>query len=87
MDVILVTKWKVGVYTRVSRNSEYYESDSIDNQLSLIRHYCINNNLNIIETYVDDGYTGTNFNRPGFCKMLNDAREGIINLYYCKRFI
>ena len=72
-------KQRVGIYTRVSRDSEYSESDSIDNQLSLIRRYCINNKLDVTETYIDDGYSGINFNRPGFCKMLNDAREGIIN--------
>ena len=77
-------EWKVGVYTRVSRDSEYSESNSIDNQLSLIRRYCINNKLDIFETYIDDGYSGTNFNRPGFCKMLNDAREGIINCIIVK---
>ena len=34
-------KWRVGAYTRVSRDSEYSESNSIDNQLSLIRRWCI----------------------------------------------
>ena len=68
-------KWKVGIYARVSRDSEYSDTDSIDNQLSLVRSYCINNNLDIVETYVDDGYSGTNFYRPGFAKMLNDSRE------------
>ena len=77
-------KWRVGAYTRGSRDSEYSESNSIDNQLLLIRRYCINNKLDIVETYIDDGYSGTNFNRPGFCKMLNDAREGIINCIIVK---
>ena len=72
-------KWKIGIYARVSRDSEYSDTDSIDNQLSLVRSYCINNNLDIVETYIDDGCSGTNFYRPVFCKMLNDAREGIIN--------
>ena len=53
-------KWRVGVYTRVFRDSEYSESNSIDNQLSLIRRYCVTNNLDIVETYIDDGYSGTN---------------------------
>ena len=77
-------KWRVGAYTRVSRDSEYSESYSIDNQLSFINRYCIKNNLEIVETYIDDGYSGTNFNRPGFCKMLKDAREGIINCVIVK---
>ena len=77
-------KWRVGAYTRVSRDSEYSESYSIDNQLSFINRYCIKNNLEIVETYIDDGYSGTNFNRPGFCKMLKDSREGIINCVIVK---
>lgn len=77
-------KWRVGVYTRVSRDSEYSESNSIDNQLSIIKRYCITNNLDIVKMYIDDGYSGTNFNRPDFCKMLNDAREGIINCIIVK---
>lgn len=72
-------KWKVGIYARISRDSEYSESDSIDNQLSLVQRYCINNKLDIVDIYIDDGYSGTNFYRPGFRKMLNDVREGIIN--------
>lgn len=77
-------KWKVGIYARVSRDSEYSESDSIDNHLSLVRRYCINNNFDIVETYIYDGYSGTNFYRPGFCKMLNDVRDGIINCIIVK---
>ena len=77
-------KWRVGAYTRVSRDSEYSESYSIDNQLSFISRYCIKNNLEIVETYIDDGYSGTNFNRPGFCQMLKDAREGKINCIIVK---
>ena len=79
-------KCKVGAYTRVSRDSEYSESNSVDNQLSLIRRYCVTNNLDIVETYIDDGYSGTNFNRPGFCKMLNDARERKILDFYLLKY-
>ena len=77
-------KWKAGIYARVSRDSEYSKSDSIDNQLSLVQRYCINNKFDIVETYIDDGYSGTNFYRPGFCKVLNDARQGIINCIIVK---
>ena len=59
-------KWRVGIYTRISRDSKYSESDSTENQLLLIRRYCINNKLDIVENYIDDGYSSTNFNRLGF---------------------
>ena len=44
-------KWKVGIYARVSRDSEY--SDSIDTQFSLVRRYCINNNFDIVESNIN----------------------------------
>ena len=59
-------KWRVSIYTRISRDSKYSESDSTENQLLLIRRYCINNKLDIVENYIDDGYSSTNFNRLGF---------------------
>lgn len=63
------------------------ESNSIDNQRELLRQYVTNNadwrGCEIIE-YVDDGYTGTNFKRPGFQKMIEDAKKGMINTIIVK---
>ena len=39
---------------------------------------------NLVEIYEDDGYSGTDFNRPGVQKLLDDARSGKINLILCK---
>lgn len=53
--------FKVGIYIRLSRDDGNLESDSIVSQRSLLNQYVNENNYKIIEEYVDDGFTGTNF--------------------------
>ena len=77
-------KYKVGVYVRLSREDIYSESDSIENQTRLIENYCSENNLTVINKYVDNGYSGTNFNRPDFQRMLEDIKLGVINTIVVK---
>ena len=74
-------KYKVAKYMRLSRDDgDDRESESIENQRDIIDNYIDGHeNLEIIEEYVDDGFTGTNFNRPGFQKMLKDIENGKIN--------
>ena len=60
------SSFKVGLYIRLSRHDGNVESDSIVSQRSLLNQYVKENNYNLIEEYVDDGYTGTNFDRPSF---------------------
>ena len=73
----------IAIYLRVSLAdgdlglNEKDESNSIENQRLLILEYLKANNSisgNVLE-YVDDGYTGTNFDRPGFIRMIEDAKE------------
>ena len=54
-----------------------YESDSesVINQKELLRGYVKNNNFNLVKEYVDDGYSGTDFERPGFQNMLEDINN------------
>ena len=62
------------------------ESNSIENQRELLRSYIMaRDDLEgeVIE-YVDDGYTGTNFNRPAFKRMIEDAKKGIIQVILVK---
>jgi site-specific DNA recombinase len=54
------------------------ESGSITSQKEIIKQYCQTNLLEIFEYYQDDGYTGTNFNRPDFLRMMDDAEQGKI---------
>ncbi len=67
-------KYKAGIYLRISiDDNNNSESNSITNQRSFINDW-INrsDDVQFVSEYVDDGYTGTNFNRPAFMKMMKD---------------
>ena len=53
--------FKVGLYIRLSRDDGNIESDSVISQRSLLNQYVKENNYVVVDEYVDDGYTGTNF--------------------------
>ncbi len=76
--------FKVGIYIRLSRDDGNLESDSIISQRSLLNQYVKENNYNLIEEYVDDGFSGTNFDRPAFIRMMNDIKIGKINMIITK---
>lgn len=64
-------------------------SNSISNQRKLITDYMSSNSdleKMKIEEYIDDGYSGTNFNRPSFQRLLKDAKSGSINVIITKDF-
>lgn len=77
-----------GIYIRLSQEDKdkKYESDSesVTNQKDILRTYCKNNGFNLVGEYVDDGYSGTNFDRPGFTKMIKDIKDKKINLVIVK---
>ena len=67
------------LYERLSRDDETAgESNSIQNQKKYLEDYARQNGFTNIRHYSDDGYTGTNFNRPGFQQMLSDIDAGLI---------
>ena len=76
----------VGLYIRLSREDDdkVLESESITNQKSLLTQYVSENGFNLIDIYVDDGYTGTNFERPDFKRMIEDIERGRINTVITK---
>ena len=89
------TLYKVGIYCRLSKDdasnaakAKTYipsdESTSIENQRELLSKIAMLNGWVETKTYVDDGYSGGNFQRPGFLEMLEDARKGVINLILVK---
>lgn len=47
----------LGLILRLSRDESYSDSDSIDNQIKLADYYCENNNLEVVEKYIDNGYS------------------------------
>lgn len=74
-------KWIFGAYRRRSfdeRNDG--ESNSVINQKKIIEDHLVDkSDIIVYKYYVDDGYTGTDFNRPGYKEMLNDIKKGKIN--------
>lgn len=80
--------FNTGIYIRLSQEDKdkKYESDSesVINQKELLRGYVKNNNFNLVEEYVDDGYSGTDFERPGFQKLLDDIKTKKINCVVVK---
>lgn len=67
------------LYCRLSRDDGMEgDSNSITNQKRLLQKYAKENGFENTRYYVDDGYTGTNFNRPGFQKLLEDIEMGYV---------
>lgn len=76
---------KTGIYLRLSKDDERLgESLSIDNQRMILRNYVLSNGGKVIVEYVDDGYSGTNFERPGVKRLLEDAQIGKIDTIVVK---
>ena len=73
------------LYCRLSRDDGVEgESNSIGTQKKLLKQYAKEHGLDNTQYYVDDGYTGTNFNRPGFQKMIEDIELGYISTVIVK---
>lgn len=91
----MTKQYKVGIYCRLSvddasnsAKAKHYipseESVSIENQYEILSKFAMLNGWIEVKTYRDDGYSGGNFQRPGFLEMLEDARHGLINLILVK---
>ena len=77
--------YKVGIYLRLSREDERQgESGSITNQRDIIHKYIRENNLMFVDEYVDDGVSGTQFDREGWEKLINDIENKRINMVITK---
>ena len=57
------------------------ESSSITNQRSIVRQYCEDNGITIVKEFVDDGFSGSNFDRPGFSQMIAHLQKKIRQVY------
>jgi len=77
--------YKAGLYCRLSQDDgQAGDSSSIQNQKAMLKDYCKRQGFAIVDFYVDDGYSGVNFNRPDFQRMLNDIEIGKVNLVITK---
>lgn len=80
------TLFNVAEYIRLSKeDGDKEESDSVGNQRRLLTDYIEKKeDLILCDTYIDDGYTGTNFRRPSFRRMIDDINAGTINCVIVK---
>ena len=82
----LTTNMNVGIYCRLSRDDgNLGDSGSIQNQKEFLKEYVEKEGWNLVNIYIDDGYSGTVFdNRPGFQRMLSDIEAKKINCVITK---
>ena len=75
--------YETGVYCRLSvEDNGKADGDSIENQKDYIMDYLKNNSeFHFHEFYIDNGYSGTNFNRPGFNALLEEVKAGNVGTY------
>lgn len=84
--MIKISNWNVAVYLRLSKeDKDNIKSNSIVNQRELIEQYISNkNDLQIVDYYIDEGYSGTNFNRPEFERLFQDIKNEKVNCIIVK---
>ncbi len=85
------TKYKTALYLRLSREDvdidgiEKHESNSISNQRDLLRSFVQKNEeLELFDIYIDDGYSGASFDRPEFKRMMDDVYAGKVTCIVVK---
>lgn len=79
--------FNVGIYLRLSKEDEKYgQSESITSQKDFLTSYVLDQGWNLKDYYIDDGYSGTNFDRPDFIRMKKDIENGRINLVITKDY-
>lgn len=78
-------KYNVGIYARLSIEDNITGGDSIENQITMLKNYLENNEqLSYKKTYIDNGFSGTNFDRDAFNELIKDVKKGIINTIVVK---
>ena len=79
------TNTKTALYCRLSReDGQEGESNSITTQRHILADYADKHGLGQFEFYIDDGYSGTTFNRPEFQRMMRDVRSGGVSTIVVK---
>ena len=79
--------WRIAVYIRLSREDGNDESLSVTNQKKIINEYLesfFEEEFTLVDHYVDDGLTGTDYDRPDFRRMVHDMEAGKVNCIICK---
>ena len=79
--------WKIALYLRLSNDDgDKSESNSISSQRNIASNFVISNiqDGTIVDVFIDDGFTGTNFDRPDFKRMIKSIEDGNINCVVVK---
>ncbi len=77
--------YNTALYYRLSRDDENFgDSVSIETQRTILQKYARDNGFHVVDEYIDDGWSGTNFDRPDFQRMMADVDAGKINCIITK---
>ena len=80
----LIEKW-AALYVRLSRDDDNDgDSNSISHQVEILTKYAKEHGIENFKIYKDDGFSGTNFNRPGFQEMMGDIENGLVSMVVVK---
>ena len=85
MVIIANAKHAVGIYVRLSNeDARAGESVSIENQKLMLVKHVKEMDWELKEIYVDDGFSGTNQNRPAFRRMISDVKQRLVDTILIK---
>ena len=71
--------YNTALYYRLSRDDENFgDSVSIETQKTILQQFARDNQFHVVDEYIDDGWSGTNFDRPAFQRMIDDVDAGRI---------
>ena len=77
--------YHVALYIRLSKEDETEgPSQSVTNQKSLLNEFVQQHRLSVYDTYIDDGWSGTSFDRPDFQRMIGDIEAKKVNMVITK---
>ena len=79
--------YRVGLYIRLSKEDDREgQSESVANQLSMLTDFARQQRLDVYDTYIDDGWSGTNFDRPAFQRLIADIEAKKVNMVITKDY-
>ena len=77
--------YNTALYYRLSRDDENFgDSVSIETQKTILQQFARDNQFHVVDEYIDDGWSGTNFDRPAFQRMIDDVDAGRTNCIITK---
>ena len=76
---------RVAIYCRLSKEDETQgESESIQNQTSMLLSYALKQEWEVVGVYADDDFSGTDLSRPKWREMLSECEQGNVDIVLCK---